>query len=151
MEYVKNQNEVVISDGDIDLVQQIGENDGNNFFYDIALHDTDVVVGSIEYENSPKQTKYMGNVGYAIFKEYRGHDYAKKALVLLKELLIKYEKSNMIFSITPDNKYSINVVTKFGAVYVCDRQIPKNNVLCKMFNTPKVKIYTYNLKGSKKK
>ncbi len=151
MKYDKNLYEVAITDGEIDLITPKGFEYDNDFFFDIALHNTTILIGEINYEDKYREVDYMGNVGYSIFKDYRGNHYATKALNLLKELLIKYEKSNMIFSITPDNKYSINVVTKFGAVYVCDRQIPKNNVLCKMFNTPKVKIYTYNLKGSKKK
>lgn len=151
MKYDKNLYEVAITDGEIDLITPKGFEYDNDFFFDIALHNTTILIGEINYEDKYREVDYMGNVGYSIFKDYRGNHYATKALNLLKELLIKAEKNEIVLSIAPDNKASQNTAKNFGAVHICDRQIPKNNVLCKMIDKPTVMIYTYNLKGSKKK
>lgn len=148
MEYKKEYHEVVATDGEIDLVREI---DADDLYFDIALHNTNTVIGEISYEDKYRDTDYMGNVGYSIFSNYRGNEYASKALFLLKEILIKEGKEKMILSIYPYNKASQKTAKNLGANLICYRQIPKDHVLYKEAKEGQVMIYTYNLKGGKTK
>lgn len=79
---------VIITDGIIDLVYPNDfEFDENDFSYFITLHNTDIEVGTILFEDFNRDINYYGNIEYKIEREYRGKGYAKRALLLLKEVL----------------------------------------------------------------
>lgn len=146
-DYVK-----VISDGEIDLIQQRSfYEDKDDFWYEIALHDIDIIVGEISYEDRPKDTEYFGTISYEIYKQFRGHNYSKKALNLLKELLKEAGKKEMIISINPYNIISQKVAEGFGAKLLCTRKIPESHILYFDNDLHEMKIYKYSLEDKNEK
>ena len=77
--------------------------------YAITLHNSNTVIGIIEYR---KKIEFYGDIGYAILEEYQGNGYAYQALCLL----LKYLYSNGINSIklraATSNKASIRTIEK---------------------------------------
>lgn len=141
----------IATDNEIDLKVPI--NIVNECEYiDIYLHDTDINVGIIWYDSSDdfEFIQYFGNVGYEIKKEYRGNNYALKALKLLKQILIDKKMENMLFSIELDNVASIKTVEKFGASKLGIKKVLPNPKLYALSDKPMV-MYNYNLNGGKSK
>ena len=107
---------VISSDGEIDLTIPSYVKEPYKFF-DIFLHDTNIFIGYIWYDDLDDKeiVSYFGNVGYEIKKEYRGNNYALKALKMLKKIMVEKNIELMIFNIEKSNIYSKNVAKKLGA------------------------------------
>lgn len=146
MKYNKEKFRVVATDGEIDLIEPINFDSEQDFFYDIALHNTDTIIGDINYEDKYRDVDIMGNIGYCIRKEYRGNHYARKALELLKKILSDRGKEKLIISIEKNNEPSKKTALAFGASLICYRQVPKNHVLYNSTYNNEVMIYIYDLK-----
>lgn len=136
---------IIKTDGEIDLTIPKDFEEYDNTF-DIYLHDTDDFIGTIWFDegNDEDFSKYCGNVGYDIKKQYRGNNYALKALKLLKDVMLDDDIKNMIFSISPDNIASRRTAEKFGARILCYRPIPKNHRLYDFSENKRI-IYICNI------
>ena len=136
---------VIATDNEIDLAVPCYVDEPYEYL-DIYLHNTNTYIGYIWYDNSDdfELMKYYGNVGYEIKEEYRGNHYALKALKILKEIMIRKKIKSMIFSIEPNNSYSINVAKQIGAEKVGSRKVPQKLGLY-TFTGEDVDIYKYDL------
>ena len=141
---------VLATDNEIDLAVPYYVKEPYEYF-DIYLHNTNDYVGYVWFDGSDdyELMKYYGNVGYEIKESYRGNNYALKALRILKEIMIRKKIRAMVFSIEPNNKYSINVAEKLGAEKVGSRKVPPKLGLY-TFNGEDVDIYVYELQENKK-
>lgn len=109
---------VLASDDEISLVMP-DYHSGTFDVYEIIRAEDSEFVGYISYyyEND----EIAGNVSYEIFKEYSGHNYAKKALKLFAKNIFKIDDSDLFISILPNNIASIKTAVGAGAVF--DRKI----------------------------
>ena len=117
------EKKVVITDGEIDLIRPEYEDSEDSFWFEIYLHNTNTRIGEIIYDDEWRNQELYGNVGYSINDGYNGHNYARKALELLKQLLIG-KKEKMILNIFDGNIASIKTAEKFGAKIVRRGKIP---------------------------
>ncbi len=58
---------------------------------------------------------YGGNIGYTVSPKFRGHHYAAKACVLLKELAAKHRLKRLIITCNPENIASRRTCELAGA------------------------------------
>lgn len=109
---------VLASDDEISLVMP-DYHSGTFDLYEIIRAEDSEFLGYISYyyEND----EIAGNVSYEIFKEYSGHNYAKKALKLFAKNIFKIDDSDLFISILPNNIASIKTAVGAGAVF--DRKI----------------------------
>lgn len=99
------------TDGEIDLVEtyQLDGDIDNNFVpsicYDIKLHNSGKKVGRCDLRIGMNKDLYLvGNIGYNVTKEHRGHRYAYKACKILFDLAKnKYCMDDLIITCNPDN------------------------------------------------
>lgn len=84
-----------------------------------------------------------GHVGYSVDKQYRGHNYAYQAVMLLKKeaLLLGFDK--LIITCSPDNLASKKTILKLNAQYLQTVMIPKE--LRKDFDEDEIKKEVYLL------
>lgn len=114
---------ILAKDEEITLIMPLWYDDEHEFF-EIMLNDTKEVVGSIMMRNEIDLV--AGNIEYMIFEEYRGNNYAKKALKLFAHNVSNISDEDLFISILPNNKASIKTATKSGTLFHQIVEIPKN-------------------------
>lgn len=117
MAFVLTQNE------EISLVMPEWYDDEHEFF-EIVLNDTEEVVGNITLRNRVDSS--AGNIEYFIFEEYRGNNYAKKALKLFAGNVSEVSDEDLFISILPNNTASIKTAVGAGALFHQVVEIPKD-------------------------
>ena len=56
--------DVVITDGQIDLVRPFGfDNDEEDYWFYITLHNTNIIIGEIIYDDIYRDIEKYGNIG----------------------------------------------------------------------------------------
>ena len=117
-----------------------------NFIYKIILKSTKEHIGYCDLRTGHNiSLYYLGNIGYRIFQEYRGHGYAYKASLLLFKLAKRLEMDYIIITVSPENTASIKTIEKLNCEYVETTDVPVWHFLYR--NNEKVKmIYRYNFK-----
>ena len=98
--------------------------DDEHEFFEIVLNDTEEVVGNITMRN--KIDSSAGNIEYFIFEEYRGNNYAKKALKLFARNVSEVSDEDLFISILPNNTASIKTAVGAGALFHQVVEIPKD-------------------------
>lgn len=106
---------LVASDSELDIYEQRKCKD--HYVYYSVLHDTCSIVGYIGVDYS-KGNHVLGNVGYEIFRKYRGHGYARKTLELLCDVFLERGMEMSIIVIHPGNIASVKTTEAFGGVLV---------------------------------
>lgn len=101
----------------------------DKYKYEIYLRNTHECIGEIDYRKF-HVSGYIGDIGYHIYKEFRGNGYAYQALELLGEKLYEDNIPNFVISAKNDNIASIKTIEKYGGklkenvdgifIYVCD-------------------------------
>lgn len=141
--------DVVITDGQIDLVRPFGfDNDEEDYWFYITLHNTNIIIGEIIYDDIYRDIEKYGNIGYSIYKSYQGNNYALKALILLKKIL-ENKKEKMLINVFEDNIASIKTATNFGAKLIKKGTLDKKYVLDKSCCSNKYLVYEYKLDKNK--
>lgn len=103
-----------LSDGEIDIY--LNSNEGDISFRGIIyLHDTSLEVGVIDYRG-PCDSKWLGDIGYTINEEYRGNNYAYKALELISPVIASKGIDKVIITTYANNIPSVKTIEKFGGV-----------------------------------
>lgn len=74
---------------------------------------------------------YAGNIGYKIYKEYRGNHYALKSVKLLFKLARKYEMDKIIITCNPDNISSIKTCEYLNGQLKEITKLPINSAMYK--------------------
>lgn len=92
------------------------------------------IVGMIEYRD--ENHSLTGDIGYMIKKQYRGNNFAYKALCLLGRYLSDYGIEEIIISSRSDNISSLKTIYKYGGtlikvigdicVFKCNNNLEKN-------------------------
>lgn len=98
--------------------------DDEHEFFEIVKNDTNEVIGNITMRNEIDSV--AGNIEYMIFEEYRGNNYAKKALKLFARNVSNIKDEDLFISILPNNKASIKTAVGSGALFYKVVEIPKN-------------------------
>lgn len=103
-----------LTDGEIDIYLKADETK-LPFQGTIYLHDTAIEVGVIDYRG-PVDSKWLGDIGYTIKEEYRGHNFAYKALNLISQLIASKGIDKVTITTYPTNLPSVRTIEKFGGV-----------------------------------
>lgn len=113
---------ILARDEEISLVMPEWYDDIHDFF-EILLNASNEVVGNITLRN--KIDNSAGNIEYFIFEEYRGNNYAKKALKLFAKNVSEVSDEDLFISILPNNTASIKTAIGAGAIFHKMVEIPK--------------------------
>lgn len=108
---------VVATDGEIELVAYHPDRSpeklaGYGDRYDICLCENHQTIGRIFYGGNHYIS--IGNVGYHIEPEYRGHNYAAKATKLLNGILKDIGVESVFVAVDKKNIPSIKTIEKMG-------------------------------------
>ncbi len=80
------------------------------------------IVGKLIYrEGTDEQCYYDGHIGYSIYEEYRGHSYAYKACLLLKDMI---DNEYVYITCSPYNIASKKTIEKLNAEFIEKTLIP---------------------------
>ncbi len=85
--------------------------DGRN--YEIYLHETEILVGNVEYRGY-HVSEFLGDVGGYIEEEYRGHHYIYEALCVLGEILNEQGVNDFWVTTFEENIPSKKSIERFG-------------------------------------
>ncbi|WP_409292591.1 GNAT family N-acetyltransferase [Peribacillus sp. SCS-37] len=86
------------------------------YFYHIVKSGSDIPIGKIDLRiGFNENTYYGGNIGYSVKEEYRGHHYAGKACLLIKQAAIAHGLDKVIITCNPDNIPSRKTCEYIGA------------------------------------
>lgn len=113
----------MIQDLDVDLIDisdTFYEMKVETYVFDIYVSRLRRVVGRCELRmEHGRDLLFYGNIGYVIYRPYRGHNFAYKACVGLLNLIPKLKPSltEVIITCNPDNVASRKTIQKLGAVY----------------------------------
>lgn len=100
-------------------------------FYNIVLHNTDIVVGDIDLRlTMNKYMYYYGHVGYNVKEAYRGNHYALKACEMIKIIARDvYNLSELVITCNPDNIASLKTIEELGCKYIETVNVPISHQL----------------------
>ena len=84
------------------------------------------------YLTQDKDVYYLGNIGYEIFSQYRGHGYSKDCSKLLIDLASKIGVSELTITANPNNIASLKIINSLGAKFVEVIKVPRN---CQLYKT----------------
>lgn len=115
-----------------------------------GIYANHLFVGEIELRLTMNEDMYyFGHVGYIIQEEFRGHHYAYKACLLLKEIAKKeFHFRRLILSCSPDNIASRKTIERLNARFVEEVDVPVHHELYRR-NEKRKKIFLWNLEEDK--
>lgn len=86
------------------------------YYFGIHRYTDDMKVGYCDLRvGHNENTKFGGNIGYAIDEEFRGHHYAGKAGLLLMDFAKEHEMTYLIITCHPENMASRKTCEFMGA------------------------------------
>ena len=114
-------------------------------YFDIILKSTNERIGYIDLRvGYTEYLYYLGNVGYRVYDEHRGHGYAYQACVLLFEYVKKLELPYLIITCDPDNIPSRKTLEKLNGTFIGEKKVPITHPM--FLQGEKVKcIYKYDI------
>lgn len=138
---------------DIELVQRehhypILKNDVETIYYDIVKRSTQQKIGKIDLRlGMNAYLYYLGQVGYFIYEEYRGHYYSYKACKALFEIAKnQYLLDELWITCSPDNEASYKVLMKLNGQLIETVDVPEDHEL--YWRNERIKcIFKYDLRG----
>ncbi|WP_430495253.1 GNAT family N-acetyltransferase [Rossellomorea marisflavi] len=96
----------------------------------MALKGSATPIGVIDLRIGHNENLYYGgHIGYAVHSEHRGHHYAGKAVLLLKELALAHGMEKMTITCNPDNLPSRKTCEYVGAELKGIVAVPPHNDL----------------------
>jgi predicted acetyltransferase len=72
---------------------------------------------------SDEEHYYDGHIGYTVFEEFRGHNYAYQGCLLLKEMI---HFDHLIITCDPHHFISQKIIKKLGCQYIETKAIPQH-------------------------
>ena len=121
------------SDGIIDLIPiHIGAPNrelgfGHEQIWRITLHDSRGEIGQISYRNGESRCiYYFGHIGYHIDEPYRGHHYARRACLLLRDEILLGGKQSAVITCDPDNGPSRQTCIRLGCLFEGETDVPED-------------------------
>ena len=132
-----------MSDGVIMLV--LDRINGGEYFYRIVSCETGEHVGYCDLRTGHNLTLYYyGNIGYRVFPQYRGHNYAYRASLMLLELARKLGMDYLLITVSPENTPSVKTCEKLNGNYMETVDVPTWHPLYTMNERIKM-IFRYDL------
>lgn len=140
------ENEIV----EIYLINKINEIEEfkliTTYYFEILSKATNEIVGRTDLRvGMTKELFYYGNIGYTVYPEYRGNNYAYFASLLIFEVAKKMKMKEIIITCSPDNTASFKTCQKLGGVYDGEVEVPRKHPLAKIGENTK-SIFRYSLK-----
>ena len=129
-------------------VQNSDIESNNSISYDIRLKSNGRIVGNIDIRPvMSNYLYYLGQIGYNIYPEFRGNNYAYKACLLLFELAQKeYDLSELYITCSPDNAPSYKILSKLKGELLEIAEVPKEHELyCRNEKTKCIFHYDLNI------
>ena len=105
--------------------------------YSIYLKDEVIKIGHIDYRGY-HDSSITGDISYVIDSNYRGHNYAYKALVLLSDYLYKNNIPDFYISVFLDNVASLKIILKAITSYGGDIVSLNGNMITFICETKKI-------------
>ena len=119
------------TDGIIDLIPlHISPPDpelhfGHEQIWKITLHNDRNEIGQISYRDGESRcVYYYGHIGYHIDPPYRGHHYAWRACMLIREEIIMTGKSSVVITCDPTNYASLRTCRKLNCYLEGIAEVP---------------------------
>lgn len=142
-----------LTDGEIDLLisERLPADNQKGYVpaykYHITLHGLAQPIGSIDIRiGNNENTYYGGHIGYRIDPEYRGHGYASKACLIIKQVALAHEMTRLTITCNPDNFASRRTCEKAGLTLQKIVDLPTHNEMYRLGERQKC-IYEWNLAG----
>lgn len=114
---------IFASDSNITLLL---ENTNEEAIFKIILNTTNEEIGNITY--TYENDDLVGNLFYFIYEKYREKHYAKDALKLLIENMIKIDNNDLYLAITPNNVASEKLALSQNATFIKKVNLPTGYV-----------------------
>lgn len=108
-----HRRKTALTDGVIDLIPlhtappdpELGF--GREQIWRISLHKHRGEIGQISYRDGESRcVYYYGHIGYHVDPPFRGHHYARRACLLLRNEILRSGKSSAVITCDPDNQPS---------------------------------------------
>ncbi|MBN2268102.1 MAG: GNAT family N-acetyltransferase [Acholeplasmataceae bacterium] len=115
------------------------------YLFVIVKKDTEEIVGECDFRiGTNESVNYAGQIGYIIYNQYRGHQYAYHALMLLLELGRRHQYPKIIVTSNPENIASIKTIIKAEGKFIKVIDVPKDHGLYK-HGEYKMSVYEFRL------
>ena len=128
-----HRNRAEYTDGVIDLVPvhftppDPAMGFGREQIWRITLHDSRGEIGQISYRNGESRCiYYFGHIGYHIDEPYRGHHYARRACLLLRDEILLGGKQSAVITCDPDNGPSRQACIRLGCLFDGETDVPED-------------------------
>lgn len=96
--------------------------------YVITLHGKDYTIGLIDIRIGYNENIYYGgNIGYEVYKPYRGSNYALKACKIISHVAVSHGMKKLIITCNPDNIPSRKTCEKAGLKLKQIVDLPEQN------------------------
>ncbi len=124
-----------LTDGEIELVLKekqpapLREGYVPQYHFDICLPGKSEPIGTIRLRigNTERITKYAGNIGFMINKEYQSHRYSAKACNLIKRVALDHSIKTCWITCKPGNLPSRKICEIIGANFIEIIDIPEDH------------------------
>ena len=128
-----HRNRAEYTDGVIDLVPvhftppDPAMGFGREQIWRITLHDSRGEIGQISYRNGESRCiYYFGHIGYHIDEPYRGHHYARRACLLLRDEILLGGKQSAVITCDPYNEPSRQTCIRLGCLFEGETDVPED-------------------------
>ena len=131
----------------IDITDEYDHQGVETFLYDIFVPEMSRFVGRCEFRNETgRDLRFYGNIGYVIYPPYRGKNLAYQATLALFDILAikKPDVHEVILTCNPDNIASQKIIRRLSGTYVETVNVDTDHELYHMGETQK-EIYTVKL------
>ncbi len=100
---------------------------GREQIWRITLHNSRKEIGQISYRDGESRCiYYFGHIGYHIDPPYRGHHYARRACLLLRDEIMKSGKVSAVITCDPDNEPSRKTCEGLGCRWEGITAVPED-------------------------
>ena len=100
--------------------------------YHMVLPGTETIVGEIDLRIGYQESLYYGgHIGYTVYEGYRGHHFAGKACLLIKQVALAHGMKKLIITCNPENIPSRKTCEYVGAKLVEIVDLPPHNDMYK--------------------
>lgn len=128
----------IITDNEIDLIlDETKEQDDEkgyvpSYHFLIKCHNERAIAGTIDLRIGFNETiHYEGNIRFKVYEDFRGHYYAAKACLLLKDLAKAHHMPTLRLSCDVNNIPSKKTIETIGGTYLGDVDLPSDNEMAK--------------------
>lgn len=121
------------TDGEIDLIPlhftppDPSMGFGREQIWRITQHNSRKEIGQISYRTGESRcVYYFGHIGYHIDEKWRGHHYARKACLLIRQEIRMSGKTSVVITCDPDNVPSRKTCEHLGCELESTVKVPED-------------------------